>query len=179
MSGDFMSEIDATSVNTLPPLRRIVTGHDADGVAKVLLDGAPTNSKTAPTGNVSTLMWSTDECPADITVGERIEDYGARILGTAPPAHGTRFAVIDFAPHTTGSVHRTDSLDYIICLFGEIEMQMDQSVVKMKAGDVMVQRGTNHGWSNRTDVTARLAFVLMDAKPIGIGHAISGSSNAR
>jgi hypothetical protein len=43
----------------------------------------------------------------------------------------------------------------------------------------MVQRGTNHGWTNRTDQTARLAFVLMDARPIGIGHAVSGSSNAR
>lgn len=174
-----MSEKVETSDNTLPPLRRVVTGHDADGVAKVLLDSTPTNRKIAPTGNVSTLIWSTDECPADIAVGENIEDYGARILGTAPPAHGTRFAVIDFAPHTTGAVHRTESLDYVIVLAGEIEMQMDNSVVKMKAGDVMVQRGTNHGWSNRTDKTARLAFVLMDAKPIGIGHAVSGNTNAR
>ena len=163
----------------LPPLRRVVTGHDADGVAKVLLDGTPTNSKFSPTGNVSTLIWSTDECPADIAVGESVEDYGARILGTAPPAHGTRFAVIDFPPNSIGAVHRTESLDYVIVLAGEIEMQMDQSVVKMKAGDVMVQRGTNHGWSNRSDQAARVAFVLMDAKPIGIGHAVSGSQNAR
>ncbi len=174
-----MEETERTAAGTLPPLRRIVTGHDAGGVAKVLLDGVPTNRKIAPTGNVSTLIWSSDECPADIAVGEGIEDCGARILGTAPPARGTRFAVIDFAPHTTGAVHRTESLDYVICLSGEVEMQMDESTVTMKAGDVMVQRGTNHGWSNRSDRTARLAFVLMDAKPIGIGHAVSGSSNAR
>jgi quercetin dioxygenase-like cupin family protein len=174
-----MAEADGTSAGTLPPLRRIVTGHDAGGVAKVLLDGVPTNRKFAPTGNVSTLIWSSDQCPADIAVGDGIEDYGARILGTAPPAHGTRFAVIDFAPHTTGAVHRTESLDFVICLSGEIEMQMDNSAVTMRAGDVVVQRGTNHGWSNRTNRTARLAFVLMDAKPIGIGHAVSGSSNAR
>src|SRR4029077_2894280 len=116
-----------------------------------LLDGAPTNRKVSPTGNVSTLIWSSDECPADIAAGEGVEDYGARILGTAPPAHGTRFAVIDFAPHSTGSVHRTESLDYVICLAGEVDMQMDRSVVTMKAGDVMVQRGTNHGWTNRSD----------------------------
>jgi quercetin dioxygenase-like cupin family protein len=174
-----MSETERSAVNTLPALRRIVTGHDAEGVAKVLLDDTPTNRKISPTGNVSTLMWSTDACPADIAIGESIEDFGARILGTAPPAQGTRFAVIDFAPHTTGSVHRTDSLDYVICLAGEIEMQMDRSAVTMRAGDVMVQRGTNHGWSNRTDRTARLAFVLMDARPIGIGQAVSGSHNAR
>ena len=49
----------------------------------------------------------------------------------------------------------------------------------MKAGDVMVQRGTNHGWSNRSDHTARVAFVLMDAKPLGVGHAVTGAQNAR
>jgi quercetin dioxygenase-like cupin family protein len=174
-----MPQSDNPSASTLPALRRIVTGHDSNGIAKVLLDGPPTNHKTSPTGNVSTLIWSTDECPADIAVGEGVEDFGARILGTAPPARGTRFAVIDFAPHSTGSVHRTDSLDYVIVLSGEIEMQLDQSVVTMQAGDVMVQRGTNHGWTNRTDRTARLAFVLMDAKPIGIGHAVSGSHNVR
>jgi quercetin dioxygenase-like cupin family protein len=163
----------------LPQLRRIVTGHDADGVAKVLQDGVPTNRKFSPTGAVSTLIWSTDECPADMAVGENVEDYGARVLGTAPPSHGTRFAVIDFPPRSTGTVHRTESLDYVIVLSGEIDMQMDRSVVHMKAGDVMVQRGTNHGWVNPTDRPARLAFVLMDAKPLGIGHAVSGSSNAR
>lgn len=172
-----MSEIPVKS--ELPPLRRIVTGHDADGAAKVLLDGAPGNRKFSPTGAVSTLIWSTDECPADIAVGENAEDYGARVIGTAPPSHGTRFAVIDFPPHSTGSVHRTESLDYVIVLAGEITMQMDQSVVDMKAGDVMVQRGTNHGWTNSTDRTARVAFVLMDAKPLGIGHAVSGTHNAR
>jgi quercetin dioxygenase-like cupin family protein len=174
-----MPNREATSVDDLPPLRRIVTGHDAKGVAKVLLDGMPDNRKFSPTGNVSTLIWSTAECPADIAVGEDVEDYGSRILGTAPPAHGTRFAVIDFPAHSAGAVHRTDSLDYVIVLWGEIDMQMDRSVVTMKAGDVMVQRGTNHGWTNRTDRTARLAFVLMDAKPIGIGHAVSGGHNAR
>jgi len=174
-----MAESGDTSTPGLAALRRIVTGHDADGVAGVLLDGTPSNRKISPSGNVSTLIWSSDECPADIALGEGVEDYGARILGTAPPARGTRFAVIDFAPHSTGAVHRTDSLDYVICLSGEIEMQMDRSAVTMRAGDVMVQRGTNHGWTNRSDRTARLAFVLMDAKALGIGHAIAGGSNAR
>jgi len=164
-----MTEKPETPANELPPLRRIVTGHDSGNVAKVLKDGAPDNRKLSSTGAVSTLIWSTDECPADIA---------ARILGTAPPARGTRFAIIDFPPHSTGSVHRTESLDYVIVLAGEIEMQMDRSVVSMKAGDVMIQRGTNHGWINRTDQTARLAFVLMDAKPLGIGHAVSGARNA-
>jgi quercetin dioxygenase-like cupin family protein len=174
-----MTDQKTPPASTLPPLRRVVTGHDADGVAKVILDGKPTNAKFSPTGNVSTLIWSSDESPADIAIGEQAEDYGARILGTAPPAHGTRFAIIDFAPHTSGHVHRTESLDYVLVLAGEIEMQLDQSTVTMKAGDVMVQRGTNHGWTNKTDSTARVAFVLMDAKPLGIGQPVAGTSNAR
>ena len=99
-----MPEQQVKTVSELAPLRRIVTGHDADGTAKVLLAGAPTNRMFSPTGAVSTLIWSTDECPADIATGEHVEDYGARVLGTAPPSHGTRFAIIDFPPRSTGSV---------------------------------------------------------------------------
>ena len=62
------------------------------------------------------------------------------------------------------------SIDYVIVLSGEIDMEMDASTVKLKAGDVLVQRGTHHAWHNRGTVPARLAFVLIDAKPLGIGH---------
>src|ERR1700732_594526 len=95
-----------------PPIRRVVTGHDAHAVAKVLMDGPATNGKSSSPGRVSTLIWSTDGAPADIAIGEPIEDLGARILGTAPPAHGTRFAVIDFPPRNSGRMHRTETLDY-------------------------------------------------------------------
>jgi hypothetical protein len=56
---------------------------------------------------------------------------------------------------------------------------MDDSTVKLKAGDVMVQRGTNHAWANRSNRRARVAFVLIDAAPLGIGHPITGVANAR
>jgi quercetin dioxygenase-like cupin family protein len=71
------------------------------------------------------------------------------------------------------------AIDYVIVLEGEIEMDMDGSTVKMKAGDVMVQRGTNHAWANRSNARARVAFVLFDAAPLGIGHPITGAANAR
>jgi quercetin dioxygenase-like cupin family protein len=124
------------------------------------------------------LVWTTDAAPADISVGETVEDLGARIIGTAPPANGTRFAVIDFPPGNSGRMHRTETIDYVIVISGEIDMDMDQSTVKLKAGDIMVQRGTNHSWVNRGKERARLAFVLIDAKPLGIGHAIAGTHNA-
>jgi quercetin dioxygenase-like cupin family protein len=162
-----------------PPIRRVVTGHDARNVAKVLIDGAATNWKSSSPGTVSTLIWSTDTNPADIRIGESIEDLGARILGTPPPANGTRFAVIDFPPGNPGRMHRTETIDYVVVISGEIDMDMDDSTVHLKAGDVMVQRGTNHAWVNRGNAPARLAFVLVDASPLGIGHPVTGGAGPR
>jgi mannose-6-phosphate isomerase-like protein (cupin superfamily) len=153
----------------LPPIRRVVTGHDAKGVAKVLIDGPATNVRSSRPGSASTLVWSSDEMPVDIAVGENAEDYGARILGTAPPANGTRFTINDIPPGRPGLMHRTETLDYAIVLAGEIDMVMDDSTVTLKTGDIVVQRGTNHSWVNRGTEPARIAFVLIDAKPLGIG----------
>jgi quercetin dioxygenase-like cupin family protein len=165
--------------NQYPPIRRFVTGHDDNKVAKVIMQGAATNAKHPSAGTVSTLIWSTDRTPADISMGDAVEDLGARILGTAPPASGTRFAVIDFPPGNAPRMHRTETIDYVIVLEGEIEMDMDDSTVKMQAGDVMVQRGSNHAWVNRSDRRARVAFVLIDAVPLGIGHPVTGAASAR
>lgn len=154
----------------LPPIRRVVTGHDAKGVAKVLIDAPVTNIRSSRPGSASRLMWSTDATPADISVGEDIEDMGARVLGTPPPANGTRFTINDIPPGRPGRMHRTETIDYAIVLAGEIDMEMDDSIVKLKTGDVVIQRGTNHSWINRGSETARIAFVLVDAKPLGIGQ---------
>ncbi len=89
---------------------------------------------------------------------------GARIVGTAPPANGTRFCVIDFPPGNHPHMHRTETIDYVIVIDGEIEMDMDDSTVKLKQGDIMIQRGTNHAWANRSGKPARVAFVLVDAR---------------
>jgi quercetin dioxygenase-like cupin family protein len=167
------------TLDTPRPVRRVVTGHDANNVAKVLIDGEATNKQSSRPGNVSTLIWSTDSTPADISVGDDIEDLGARILGTAPPARGTRFCVIDFPAGAPGTMHRTETIDYVIVLAGEIEMDMDRSSVKLKAGDILIQRGTNHAWVNRSSEAARVAFVLIDAKPLGIGHAVTGMESPR
>jgi uncharacterized cupin superfamily protein len=77
---------------------------------------------------------------------------------------------MEFAPGIASEMHRTETIDYIAVLDGEIDMDMDDSTVKLRAGDVMVQRGTNHAWVNRSKAPARLAIVLLDAKPLGIGH---------
>jgi quercetin dioxygenase-like cupin family protein len=117
-------------------------------------------------------MWVTEEMPADISIGEDIEDMGARILGTPPPRNGTRFTINDIPPGRPGRMHRTETIDYAIVLAGELDMEMDDSTITLKAGDVVIQRGTNHAWVNRGTRPARIAFVLVDAKPLGIGHPI-------
>jgi quercetin dioxygenase-like cupin family protein len=162
------------------PIRRVVTGHSVTGhsvtgqskeaLAHVIMDGPATNTRQPRPGVASTLIWSSDTTPADIAVGESVEDLGARTLRTQPPANGSRFTVMEFQPGVRSEMHRTESLDYIAVLAGEIEMDMDDSTVKLKAGDVMVQRGTNHCWVNRGAEPARLAIVLLDAQPLGIGH---------
>ena len=119
--------------SAFPPIRRVVTGHDEAHVAKVILDAPATNSRLGAAGNVSTLIWCTDSTPADIAVGETAEDMGARKLGTAPPANGTRVTVIDFPPGNKPSMHRTETIDYVFVLAGEIDMDMDDSTVTLKA----------------------------------------------
>ncbi|HVA11917.1 MAG TPA: cupin domain-containing protein [Stellaceae bacterium] len=168
---------DTTS--SFPPIRRVITGHDAKGVAKILIDDAATNAKASRSrgGGRSTLVWCSDRMPVDIGIGEKIEDMGARILGTAPPPNGTRFCVIDFPAGAPGTMHRTETIDYVLVLAGEIDMEMDDSSVSLKAGDILIQRGTNHSWINRSDQPARLAFVLIDAQPLGLGHPVTGAAS--
>jgi quercetin dioxygenase-like cupin family protein len=160
------------------PIRRVVTGHDGKNVAKAILDGPATNHKGGASGAQSTLIWITEGAPAEMPIGENVEDLGARILGTPPPENGTRFCVITFPPGNPGRMHRTETIDYVIVMEGELDMDMDDSTVKLKAGDVLVQRGTNHSWVNRGDKVARAAFVLVDAKPLGIGHPVLREQSA-
>jgi quercetin dioxygenase-like cupin family protein len=153
-------------------MRRVVTGHDQNGKAVVLIDGEAANCRTSKAGNSSTLMWCSDTMPAGIPLGDDIEDMGARILGTPPPVNGTRFTVNEIMPGAEAVMHRTETLDYVIVISGEVEMDLDDSTVKLAAGDVMVQRGTNHAWVNRGTEPARIAFILIDAQPLGIGHPV-------
>ena len=153
-------------------IRRVVTGHDMANTAKVIIDDFADNVKTNAPTSASIAVWASDTIPIEIPVGEagQIEDCGQRKLPTQPPPHGTRFIVMEFDPGADGVMHRTETIDYISCLEGQIDMDMDQSTVTLRAGDVMVQRGTNHAWVNRSQARARLSIVLVDAKPLGIGH---------
>jgi mannose-6-phosphate isomerase-like protein (cupin superfamily) len=169
------------------PTRRVVTGHDDQGKAVVLIDKPAPNVKVrTASGLISTLLWVSEETPADIS-GHT--DRADRTIGVAPPSNGSILRVVDFPPLADGAAgidheqvlremglpeetaprrhaftHRTRSLDYAIVLTGEIDMQLDDSQVHLKAGDVLVQQGTNHAWINNGTQVCRIAFVLIDAQ---------------
>ncbi|NNN18474.1 MAG: cupin domain-containing protein [Acidimicrobiaceae bacterium] len=152
----------ADSARSYIPIRRIVAGHDESGKSVIISDGEAENYRGLGTRR-STLMWATKETPADFL---NTEDAGLWKLGTPPPPGGTRFCIIESAPGATyPAMHRTDTVDYVICIKGEITMDLDDSTVVMKEGDVLIQLGTNHGWRNETDQPALVAFVLVDGKP--------------
>src|ERR1700722_7017126 len=100
-----------------PKIRRVVTGHDASGKAIIWIDGDATNHKFPNESISSTLMWSTAANPTQI-LGD--EDEGAPTLGSPPTPRGTRFTMIELQPGTEATLHRTDTVDYVICIAGEI-----------------------------------------------------------
>lgn len=153
------------------PARRIVTGHDEQASAVVLSDGPVPNVNQNPkSGQIVSAVWCTDRMPAEIAAGVDVEDMGLRTLGRNPPPGGTRFAIIDLPPQSRGETHRTDTIDYLIIMSGEVDMVSDESTVHLKAGDVIVQRGANHAWVNSTNEWVRLSMIKIDATPLPIRH---------
>ncbi|MFT7572755.1 MAG: mannose-6-phosphate isomerase-like protein (cupin superfamily) [Paracoccaceae bacterium] len=168
-------------------IRRVVTGHDKDGTAIIARDGIAENIRVrAANGLTSTLLWSEDATPSDNS-GDT--DKADREIGVAPPDGGSVFRIVEFTPDDASvsneemkkelgldpdsggpvrhpGMHRTRSVDYAIVMSGEIDMLVDQDEVHLTAGDVIVQRGTNHAWANRGTEPCRIAFVLIDAKAL-------------
>ena len=172
-------------------VRRVVTTVDATDKAVVLFDGPNPHKKVRPHAQtVSRVCWVTDQTPADLS-GTR--DRAAVEIGINPPPGGSVLRIVDFPPETEEmrkldpntmhaslgagvpkrgrpprhpAMHATRTIDYAIVMAGEIDMLLDDSEIHLKAGDVLIQRGTNHAWSNRTDEPAYLAFVLVDAVPV-------------
>ncbi|HLH76519.1 MAG TPA: cupin domain-containing protein [Candidatus Binataceae bacterium] len=168
------------------PIRRIVTGHNSAGRSVILHDGPAPNA--SPDSN-STLLWLTDRAPASNRGNEDVAPAGKRVP-VPPPKNGTVFRVVDFLPDSAGhsgatlnpsasqiqvdperskrhhGFHQTNSVDYAIVLEGEIWAMMDEGETLMKAGDVLIQRGTFHAWSNRSSQPCRVAFILVDAEPL-------------
>ena len=149
-------------------VRRVVTGHDAQGRAVVKIDELAKNVRSGRQGASSSVIWSTDSFPV---VNEGDDDLGQRQTGTTLE-NGTVFRVVRYEPGVAPRRHRTDSVDYAVVISGEIDMELDGETVTLKAGDVLVQRGTVHNWVNRSTAAAIVAFVLVAAKPVKVGDTV-------
>ena len=143
-------------------VRRVVTGHDKNGRAVVKIDEVSKNIISSRPGQAACVVWTTESFPVN-NMGDA--DEGLRQVGTTLK-NGTVFRVVEFGPGVAPRNHRTDSIDYAVVLSGEIDMELTDSVVHLKTGDVLVQRGTIHNWVNRGTQPCVIAFVLIDAKPV-------------
>ena len=185
------------------PVRRIVTGHDAQGRSIIQSDAASPHAMAL--AGVETFgvtdLWKTASAPADNTGAA---DPCGLPITLAPQPSGTVLRLVEFPPdkdyigkwkreeafasmgksgaHAIDAsaarheaMHRTASVDYAFVIEGEIWAVLDAAETLMKAGDFLIQRGTNHAWSNRSDRTALVGFVLIDAKPLEqFAHAPKG-----
>lgn len=142
-------------------VRRVVTGHDANGKAVVNIDDRGQHASSWRANMTQQLIWTTDELPARLS--EDGVDKADREIATTIQ-NGSVFRVIEFAPGVVPRNHRTDSIDYAIILSGEIDMEMDDTVVHLNAGDVLVQRGTIHNWVNNGTEPCVIAFILISAE---------------
>src|SRR5438876_1581548 len=147
-------------------IRRVVTGHDANGRAVVKIDEVSKNLVSGRPGATACVVWTTESFPVNNT-GDA--DEGLRKVGTTLN-NGTVFRVVEFGPGVAPRNHRTDSIDYAVVMSGEIDMELDDGrSVHLEAGDVLVQRGTIHNWVNKGKTPCQIAFVLVDAKPVTAG----------
>ncbi|MGO4616989.1 cupin domain-containing protein [Nocardia sp. 2YAB30] len=179
----------------IPPVRRIVTGHDENGRSIIVSAGDCPNtfvSEDIP-GFGASVAWITG--PGDISNADN-EDAATAVTQVPmyPKVGGSIFRIATFPPDAAYSdqtaktmfsefggehgraaaeegsrhfwFHRTESLDYGIVLDGEIWLMTDEGECLMKPGDVVVQRGTSHSWSNRSDKLCRMAFILLGSLPL-------------
>lgn len=174
-------------------MRRIVSGHNAQGKSIFIMDGnvsIPSGRRTSA-GTSVVELWQTDCTPADNSGDRDPTDHPFRL---PPPTNGSVFRVVEYPPdkerfaalqaqewsadaknqgymRDSGNArhagfHKTNTIDYAIVLEGEIYALMDEGEKLMKTGDVLIQRGTSHAWSNRSEKPCRVAFILIDAKPV-------------
>ena len=193
LSSDFYLVINKQTINNgefeleLPKFRRIVTGHNAEGKAIVLNDGFA--QRTIESGEkfpVVYELWNTRETP--VRVSRQMSEPEEPVT-LPPPMNGTRARFLDIPPDSDitdeearyhfqimnggdamdgnaehHSMHRTESVDVAVVLKGEIVLILDEGETVVKTGDTVIQCGTNHAWSNRTNETCRIVFFMVDGK---------------
>jgi len=143
-------------------IRRVITGHKKDGKATVLIDESVKNTMSWRANAESSVIWTTEGFPVN---NDASDDSSGRKVGTTLD-NGIVFRVVSFGPGVAPRNHRTDSVDFAVVISGEIDMKLDDETVHLKAGDVLVQRGTIHDWINKGKEPCVIAFTLVSAKSV-------------
>jgi quercetin dioxygenase-like cupin family protein len=148
-------------------IRRVVTSHNEGGEAILLSDDTVRLAPLFGDEMQGAVIWTTGSVPADNvndTQGDR-RDPGASLRG------GSVMRVTEFSPGFATPMHRTLSIDYAMVLSGEIELELDSgSVVRLRKGDVIVQRGSAHLWRNSSaDTPCRIVICMIEAQPATAG----------
>jgi hypothetical protein len=150
-------------------IRRVVTGHDAHGKSIVLSDGPPPqyHSMLGPSIGADFFeIWSVASAVPILTATEPQEPNERAF--TIMPTSGHLLRIIEIYPLSEGGertvMHRTKTLDYVVVIDGELVLLLDDSEVSLRKGNVVVQRGTDHAWENRSDKRAMIAFFHIDAE---------------
>ena len=185
-------------------VRRVLTGHDSEGKSTFIADGLAPNIKEMASmpGLALTDLWETTGAPAN---NDGHADAASRPVKLEPPKNGTILRIVEFPPDSQwrnradgkeafksigaghaqdrGSadpmMHRTSTVDYIIVLKGEIHAVMEQGETLLRAGDILVQRGTNHSWSVRGNEPCIVAAVLVNAKPLSFARKKKPTKKAK
>ncbi len=190
---EFGPRISPTVTSPMKPVRRLVTGINAQGKSAIIEDAPAAKVRSVPErpGYHAAEIWVTHSSPVPLDDPDRV----AGVCRAGPPAGGTLLRIVDFPPepedraqreqamratfsnlypdadHRPGDshpgMHATDTVDYAIVLSGEIYAVLEESEVLMRAGDVLIQRGTSHAWANRSDQSCRIAFMLIDGRRAG------------
>ncbi len=149
--------------------RRIVTTHDDAGRSIVRSDDALTPQRIASGDADFQLVWTTPTVPVDLNRGDDgVQQAGLTLNG------GSVIRIVEMLPGRASPMHRSFSIDYGIVLSGELELELDGGeIVHLAAGDIVVQRGTNHLWRNPSATTpCRIAFILIEAAPVVVGGRV-------
>jgi mannose-6-phosphate isomerase-like protein (cupin superfamily) len=171
-------------------MRRIITGHNQAGKSVITIDSPPARSIGEDVGGLFEI-WNTDGLPVDTK--DNLDRADSEII-LSPPANGTKFRYFQINPTPEGvswealqdlaaeaferigaahhrvdtsrhpAMHKTETIDYIVLLKGDVSLLLDEEEVRLEPFDTVVQRGTNHAWVNHGDEPALLIAVLIDAE---------------
>lgn len=146
---------------SLPEQRRLITAEGGDGKTVIIGDGPSPNARVL-NGSKITRLWETSQMPAPLGV---TRDEGAAAGNAYREGFaGTSLYVADLPAGIKIDMHKQDSLDYIAVLTGEVDVVLDKGPVRLHQGDVLIQAGNLHGWSNPTTKPSRIMVVVLTGK---------------